>query len=77
MWLARYHVRFTNKQIQTYRDTLEADSQKLRIFHYELLNQGVLKSLSKGYVSLAHTGSDIEETAKAFDIAVDKVASGI
>ncbi len=69
-----YHVLFTEKQIQTYRDSLEADGQKLRVFHYELLNQGVLKSLSKGYVSLAHTDSDIEETAKAFDIAVGKVA---
>jgi glutamate-1-semialdehyde 2,1-aminomutase len=70
-----YHVLFTHKQIQTYRDSLEADSQKLRVFHYELLNQGVLKSLSKGYVSLAHTDSDIAETAKAFDVAIGKVAS--
>jgi glutamate-1-semialdehyde 2,1-aminomutase len=70
-----YHVLFTNRQIQTYHDTLEADGQKLRVFHYELLNQGVLKSLSKGYVSLAHTDADIEETAKAFDIAIGKVAS--
>jgi glutamate-1-semialdehyde aminotransferase len=67
-------VLFTKKQLQTYRDSLEADGQKLRVFHYELLNQGVLKPLSKGYVSLAHTDSDIEETAKTFDIATGQVA---
>jgi glutamate-1-semialdehyde 2,1-aminomutase len=70
-----YHVLFSHKPIRTYHDSLQAESQKHRIFHYELLKHGVLKSLSKGYVSLAHTDTDIEETAKAFDIAMEKAAA--
>jgi glutamate-1-semialdehyde 2,1-aminomutase len=72
-----YHVVFTDKPIRTYRDSLGADGQRHRIFHYALLNEGVLKSQSKGYVSLAHTNTDIEETAKAFDIAMGKAASSV
>jgi glutamate-1-semialdehyde 2,1-aminomutase len=72
-----YHVVFTDKPIRTYRDSLNADGQRHRIFHYALLNSGVLKPFSKGYVSLAHTDTDIEETAKAFDIAMGEAASSV
>lgn len=41
---------------------------------HELLNLGVLKSPSQGYVSLVHSSADIEATGKAFDAAMAMVA---
>jgi glutamate-1-semialdehyde 2,1-aminomutase len=70
-----YHVVFTDRPVQTYRDMLTANAQQHRVFHNELLNHGVLKPASKGYISLAHSDADIEETAKAFDAAMAKVAT--
>lgn len=69
-----FHVLFTEQPIQTYRDTLSADAQKQRIFHDALLTYGVLKPASKGYCSLGHSDADLDETAKAFDAAMAKVA---
>ena len=65
---------FTEQPVQTYRDGLNVDRQKHRLFHDELLNHGVLKSPSKGYSSLVHSDADLEETAKAFDAAMAHVA---
>jgi glutamate-1-semialdehyde aminotransferase len=39
-----------------------------------LLNNGVLKPGSKGYISLAHSDTDLDETARAFDAAMARVA---
>jgi glutamate-1-semialdehyde 2,1-aminomutase len=69
-----YHVVFTAQPIRTYRDTLTAEAQKHRVFHQELLNNGVLKPGSKGYISLAHSDTDLDETARAFDAAMARVA---
>ena len=69
-----YHVVFTPQPIHNYRDTLTGDVQKQRIFHRELLNHGVLKPASKGYISLVHSDADVAETAKAFDAAMAQVA---
>jgi glutamate-1-semialdehyde 2,1-aminomutase len=71
-----FHVVFTDQPIRRYRDTLTGDAEKHRIFHQELLNNGVLKPGSKGYASLAHSDADLAETAKAFDAAMAKVARG-
>ncbi len=69
-----FQVVFTEQPVQTYRDGLNVDRQKHRLFHDELLNHGVLKSPSKGYSSLVHSDADLEETAKAFDAAMAHVA---
>jgi glutamate-1-semialdehyde 2,1-aminomutase len=69
-----YHVVFTNQPVHTYRDMLTANAQRHRVFHNELLHHGVLKPTSKGYISLAHSDADIEETAQAFDAAMARVA---
>jgi glutamate-1-semialdehyde 2,1-aminomutase len=69
-----FHVLFTDRPVRNYRDTLAADGDKHRLFHQELLHHGVLKSASKGYVSLVHSEADIAATAKAFDAAMAKVA---
>ncbi len=69
-----YHVVFTEQPIETYRDMLAANTHRQQVFHHELLNHGILKSSSKGYVSLAHTDADLEVTARAFDTAMARVA---
>lgn len=69
-----FHVLFTDQPVRTYRDSLSADANKHRIFHDELLKQGVLKSPSKGYLSLVHSDADLNDTANAFDAAMAEVA---
>jgi glutamate-1-semialdehyde 2,1-aminomutase len=69
-----FHVLFTDRPVCTYRDTLAADASKHRLFHQQLLHHGVLKSPSKGYISLVHSEADITATAKAFDAAMAQVA---
>ncbi|WP_089719018.1 aspartate aminotransferase family protein [Candidatus Entotheonella palauensis] len=60
--------------VHTYRDTLDHDTDKNRIFHDALLQNGILKSASKGYISLVHSDEDLEETAQVFDKAMAEVA---
>ena len=69
-----YHVVFATQPIHDHRDMLTGDAQKQQIFHRELLNHGVLKPTSKGYISLVHSDADVAETAKAFDAAMAHVA---
>jgi len=68
------HVVFTNQSIHDHRDMLTGDTHKQQIFHRELLNHGVLKPASKGYISLVHSDADVAETAQAFDAAMAEVA---
>jgi len=69
-----YHVVFTTQPIHDHRDMLTGDAHKQQTFHRELLNHGVLKPTSKGYISLVHSDTDVAETAKAFDAAMAQVA---
>jgi glutamate-1-semialdehyde 2,1-aminomutase len=70
-----FQVYFTERQnVQTYRDTLDHDADKNRIFHQALLQHGILKSASKGYLSLVHSDADLEESAHIFDKAIAEVA---
>jgi glutamate-1-semialdehyde 2,1-aminomutase len=69
-----FHVVFTAQPVRGYRDMLTEDARKHQVFHQELLNNGVLKPGSKGYASLVHTDAELEQTAKAFDAAMAKVA---
>lgn len=69
-----YHVVFTEHAVHNHRDMLTGDTRKQQIFHQALLNHGVLKPASKGYISLLHSDADIAETAKAFDAAMAEVA---
>jgi len=70
-----YHVVFTEQPIHDHRAMLTGDTRKQQIFHQTLLNHGVLKPASKGYVSLMHSEADIADTARAFDIAMAQVAA--
>ncbi|MGE3536138.1 MAG: aspartate aminotransferase family protein [Candidatus Tectimicrobiota bacterium] len=71
-----YHVVFSAEPIHNHRDMLTGDTRKQQIFHNALLQHGVLKPASKGYISLVHSDTDIAETAKAFDVAMAEVARG-
>ena len=71
-----FQVYFNERDsVQTYRDTLDHDADKNRIFHNALLANGILKSSSKGYISLVHSDADLEETAQIFDKAMTAVAN--
>jgi glutamate-1-semialdehyde 2,1-aminomutase len=70
-----FHIVFTDRPVHTYRDALTADAHKHRVFHDALVQHGVLKPASKGYVSLVHSDDDLEATASAFDAAMATVAS--
>lgn len=63
---AVFHLSFTVKQPQNYRDLLRADREMYRDFVLALLDEGVLP-LPDGrwYLSTAHTDTDIEETLSA------------
>lgn len=70
-----FQVYFNEREsVRTYRDTLDHDADKNRIFHDALLKNGILKSASKGYISLAHSDEDLEKTAHVFDQAMSEVA---
>src|SRR3989441_11213258 len=69
-----YHVVFTTQAIHNHRDMLTGDAHKQQLFHRELLNHGVLKPASKGYISLVHSDADVADTAQAFDAAMAQVA---
>jgi glutamate-1-semialdehyde 2,1-aminomutase len=70
-----FQVYFNEREsVHTYRDTLDHDADKNRVFHQSLLKNGILKSASKGYISLVHSDADLEETAQVFDQAMAEVA---
>ncbi len=71
-----FQILFTEQEtVQTYRAALDVDTHKQRVFHDALLQHGVLKSLSKGYISLVHSDADLEQTAQVFDAAMADVAA--
>jgi len=69
-----YHVVFTAQPVHSYRAMLTGDVHKQQVFHHALLNHGVLKPASKGYISLVHSDADVAETVQAFDAAMAAVA---
>jgi len=70
-----FHVLFTDEQVTDYRSTLSADPKLLTRFQSELLKRGVLKG-PKGYVSTAHTNSDLTATCAIFDQVAEVLARG-
>lgn len=69
-----YHVVFTEQSVHDHRDMLTGDTYKQQIFHRALLDHGVLKPASKGYIALVHSDADVAETTRAFDNAMAQVA---
>src|SRR5205809_225840 len=69
-----FDVVFTDRPITDYRATLTADGARLRPFHAECPRRGVVKGVSKIYVTLAHGDDDVARTLTAFAEAVDVVS---
>ncbi len=69
-----FDVVFTDRPITDYRATLTADGARLRAFNVECLRRGVVKGVSKIYVSLAHSDDDVARTLAVFAQAIEIVA---
>lgn len=68
---AAFSIHFTeNKELRTYRDTLDDDSQRLTRFIVGTLDEGLyLLPDGRFYVSTAHGDADVSETLDAIDRA--------
>src|SRR6058998_3353185 len=71
---AVFDVVFTDRPITDYRAMLTADGARLKAFNAECLRRGVVKGVSKIYVTLAHGDDDVARTLTAFAEAVDVVS---
>ncbi len=66
---ALFDIVFTERPVRNYRDVLSADAERSRRFHAVLRAEGILKSESKFYISLAHTAEDLDRTRSAITAA--------
>ena len=71
-----FDVLFTDRPIVDYRATLVADRDRIARFNAGCLRRGVVKAVNKIYVSLAHTGEDVDETLAIFDDVLGGIARG-
>src|SRR5216117_3112492 len=69
-----FDIVFTDRPITDYRATLTADGARLRAFNVECLRRGVVKGVSKIYVTLAHGDDDVARTLAVFAEAIDVVS---
>ena len=71
-----FDVLFTDRPIVDYRATLAADRDRIARFNAGCLRRGVVKAVNKIYVSVAHTGEDVDETLAIFDDVLGGIARG-
>lgn len=60
---------FTERPVQDYADVLQSNKPRFNIFFHEMLKRGIYlapSAFEAGFVSLAHTPEDIEQTVAAF-----------
>ena len=69
-----FDVVFARGSMHDYRTTAKGDAAMLKRFNTALLERGILKADNKIYISLAHTGEDIAETAAAFRAAAQTLS---
>jgi glutamate-1-semialdehyde 2,1-aminomutase len=60
-----FDIVFTDEPVHDYRGVLTQNRELLRRFNDEVLKRGILKGVSKMYVSVAHTAADVEQTLAA------------
>jgi glutamate-1-semialdehyde 2,1-aminomutase len=61
---------FSDKPVQSFRDTLQADKEAFNRFFHAMLDAGVYfapSAFEAGFVSVAHEGEAIEHTLRALD----------
>ncbi len=68
-----FDVYFTDEDIVDYRSTLRADGETHKRFVASLVDQGILRSGHKFYVSLAHDQQDVNRTLEAFEQAIKTI----
>jgi glutamate-1-semialdehyde 2,1-aminomutase len=68
-----FDIVFTERPITDYRSTLAADGELLRRFNAECLRRGIVKGVSKIYVSLAHSEADVARALEAFEGALTAI----
>ncbi len=71
-----FDVVFTDEPVNDYRGVLTQNTVLLRRFNAELLTRGILKGVSKIYLSLAHSTADIERTLAAVEESLKVMAQG-
>lgn len=74
-----FSVHFTERStMRTYRDTLDDDTELLRIWLRECLMEGVyLMPGGRVYTSVAHTANDIARTLEAFERALKRCRDSV
>ncbi len=71
-----FDVVFTPDPVSDYRGYFKGNAQLAKQFNASLLRQGVLKSDSKYYISIAHDDRDVAHTIKAWETAVRELRDG-
>lgn len=65
-----WHMLFTNKVPQNWRDFISTDTKKMNAFEAELLRQGLfILPGNRRFISIKHTDDDLERTFEAADRA--------
>lgn len=70
-----FDIVFTDQPIRSYRDMRKGDAMLLKRFNEALRRLGVMKGETKYYVSLAHTGADIDHAIAAWTQAFAELKS--
>lgn len=70
-----FDVVFADQPVSSYRDVIRADGRRAAIYNKVLRQNGILKSPSKMYPSLALSEQDLTHTAAAIELAAEAVAN--
>jgi glutamate-1-semialdehyde 2,1-aminomutase len=69
-----FDVVFTDGPVHDYRSYFRGNVDMARRFNQALLRQGILKSDSKYYISIAHDDRDVADTIAAWETAARELA---
>ncbi|QEH08489.1 glutamate-1-semialdehyde-2,1-aminomutase [Histophilus somni] len=68
----------TQNEVTSYQQAIQCDVEKFNLFFHKMLEQGVYlapSAFEAGFMSLAHTDTDIDRTLQAADIAFASLCS--
>ncbi|HEX3010510.1 MAG TPA: aspartate aminotransferase family protein, partial [Syntrophomonadaceae bacterium] len=74
-----FSIFFTTEDVVDYKSVMTCDTSQYARFYKELLQEGIYFPPSQFevcFVSYAHKPEDIEKTAQAVDLALDKTFTG-
>jgi glutamate-1-semialdehyde 2,1-aminomutase len=67
-----FDIIFAEGEIVDYRSTMRADNAAMSRFNKAVREAGILKGDTKCYISVAHTGADVQQALGAFARAVEQ-----